>query len=183
MGSSTSGNPLKISLLTDLSPREVTESIFPVKVEINNLSPQTTYYYHVTDIAGDIETGQFTTAAELGTQARLNFGVSGDWQGELAPYPAISNVAEKTLDFFVEHGDTVYADIASDAVKNPDGTRKDQVETIEEYRAKHSEVYSDRLGLNTWEELRRSTSILATIDDHEVINDFPKWFCWCISVA
>jgi 3-phytase/alkaline phosphatase D len=31
---------------------------------------------------------------------------------------------------------------------------------------------SERYGLNTWRDLRGSTAILATIDDHEVINDF-----------
>ncbi|MGK7955706.1 MAG: alkaline phosphatase D family protein, partial [Crocosphaera sp.] len=32
--------------------------------------------------------------------------------------------------------------------------------------------YDSRFGFNFWEELRANTSILATIDDHEVINDF-----------
>lgn len=72
----------------------------------------------------------------------------------------------------MEHGDTIYADIGSPAVLNPDGTRKEQAETLPEYRAKHDEVYRDRFGLNTWAELRASTSVLATIDDHEVTNDF-----------
>ena len=150
----------------------VTDPNLPVKVQITNLTPGTQYYYRATDAAGDRATGEFETAAALGTKAGLSFGVSGDWRGELAPYPAISNASDADLDFFVEHGDTIYADIASDAVKNPDGTRKEQVETLEEYRAKHSEVYDARFGLNTWEKLRSQTSILATIDDHEVINDF-----------
>ncbi len=151
---------------------EVTDINLPVKVEINDLAAGTDYYYRVTDAAGDSLTGEFETSAEVGEFQGLRFGVSGDWRGELAPYPAISNADERDLAFFVEHGDTIYADIASDAVKNPDGTRKSQVETIDEYRAKHSEVYSNRLGLNTWADLRASTSILATIDDHEVTNDF-----------
>ena len=150
----------------------VTDPTLPVKVDIIDLTPQTQYYYRATDAAGDTVNGQFTTAASRGTQAGLTFGVTGDWRGELAPYPAISNAIDIDLDFFVEHGDTIYADIASDAVRNPDGTRKDQAETIEEYRAKHSEVYDSRLGFNFWEQLRGHTSILATIDDHEVINDF-----------
>jgi 3-phytase/alkaline phosphatase D len=151
---------------------EVEEIDLPVKVAIDDLRSGTDYYYRVTDAAGDVEIGQFTTAVELGTYAGLRFGVSGDWRGELAPYPAISNVTDRDLAFFVEHGDTIYADIASDAVKNPDGTRKDQVETLEEYRLKHSEVYSSRFGSNTWADLRANTSIFATIDDHEVTNDF-----------
>ncbi len=150
----------------------VTDSTLPVKTEVTNLQAGTDYYYRVTDAAGDIETGEFTTAAEIGINAGLRFGVAGDWRGELAPYPAISNVPERDLAFFVEHGDTIYADDGSDAVLNLDGTQKEQVETIEEYRAKHSEVYSNRLGSNAWADLRPSTSILATIDDHEVTNDF-----------
>ncbi|MDJ0511216.1 MAG: phytase [Crocosphaera sp.] len=150
----------------------VSDPNLPVKVEITELNPNTRYYYSATDAAGDTAIGTFKTSAPLGTNAGLSFGVSGDWRGELAPYPAISNAVDMELDFFVEHGDTIYADIGSDAVKNPDGTRKEQVETIEEYRAKHSEVYDSRLGLNVWEQLRANTSILATIDDHEVTNDF-----------
>lgn len=76
------------------------------------------------------------------------------------------------LAFFVEHGDTIYADLGSDAVLNPDGTRKQQAETLGEYRLKHNEVYSERFGLNAWEAVRNSTAIFATIDDHEVTNDF-----------
>lgn len=151
---------------------EVIDTTLPVKVNLTDLESGTEYYYRVTDNAGDIETGEFSTSAEIGIQAGLRFGVSGDWRGELAPYPAISNVPERDLAFFVEHGDTIYADDGSDAVLNLDGSQKEQVETVEEYRAKHSEVYSSRLGSNAWADLRASTSILATIDDHEVTNDF-----------
>ncbi|AFY78874.1 phosphodiesterase/alkaline phosphatase D [Pleurocapsa sp. PCC 7327] len=150
----------------------VTDTNLPAKVQINGLQPGTKYYYRVTDAAGTTATGQFKTAAELGAQAGFRFGAAGDWRGELSPYPSISNAPQRDLDLFVEHGDTIYADVPSDAVKNPDGTRKEQAETLDEYRAKHAEVYGDRLGFNTWGDLRSSTSILATIDDHEVINDF-----------
>ncbi|MDJ0678707.1 MAG: phytase [Xenococcaceae cyanobacterium MO_167.B52] len=151
---------------------QVIDTTLPIKVEVIGLEAATDYYYRVTDAAGDSEIGEFTTSTEMGTNLGLRFGVAGDWRGELAPYPAISNVPERELAFFVEHGDTIYADDGSDAVLNPDGTQKSQVETIEEYRAKHSEVYSHRLGYNVWADLRASTSILATIDDHEVTNDF-----------
>ncbi|NEQ36384.1 MAG: phytase [Okeania sp. SIO3I5] len=138
----------------------------PTKVEITDLNPGTEYYYRVSDPAGSTEIGEFETAAQLGTQNGLKFGVSGDWRGELAPYPAIANADEADLDFFVLHGDTVYADIPSPAVPKP------QAETLAEFQAKHQEVYGDRFGENTWADLRANTSILATIDDHEVTNDF-----------
>lgn len=145
----------------------VTDPLQPVKVNITGLTAGTDYYYRVTDGAGVTLGGDFNTAAASGTRAGLRFGVSGDWRGELSPYPAISNAIGRDLDFFVEHGDTVYADFESPILPGVS-----QATTLEEYRLKNSEVYGTRNGLNTWADLRRTTSILATIDDHEVINDF-----------
>ncbi|NJN02523.1 MAG: phytase [Leptolyngbyaceae cyanobacterium SL_1_1] len=150
----------------------VTDINQPVKVEIKGLRADTEYVYRVIDAGGDTEVGRFETAAKVGKHTGLSFGVAGDWRGEIAPYPAIGNVVEQRLAFFVEHGDTIYADVPSPALLNPDGSFKSQAETLNEFRAKHAEVYGSRLGENFWAELRASTSILATIDDHEVTNDF-----------
>ena len=78
--------------------------------------------------------------------------MSGDWRGELAPYPAISNVASQDLGFFVALGDTIYADYASPDVPLP------QTRTLDEYRHKNNEVYSTRYGANTLSDLRASTA-------------------------
>jgi phosphodiesterase/alkaline phosphatase D-like protein len=150
----------------------VTNTLQPAKVDVTGLAPGTDYFYRVTDANGVNTTGKFSTAAAPGIQAGLRFGVSGDWRGELAPYPAISNADERNLKFFIEFGDTIYADYPSPGLRNPDGTEKAQATTLEDYRAKNAEVYSSRYGQNTWVDLRASTSILATIDDHEVVNDF-----------
>ncbi|MDX2231990.1 MAG: phytase [Leptolyngbyaceae cyanobacterium bins.349] len=144
----------------------VTSVLQPAKVQVDGLEPNTTYYYRVTNQAGISQEGQFKTAAAVGTFAGLRFGASGDWRGELSPYPAIANAATENLTFFIELGDTIYADVASPAVPKP------QAMTLEEFRLKQREVYSERFGLNTWGDLRATTSILATIDDHEVTNDF-----------
>lgn len=135
----------------------VNDVMQPVKVHLNNLTPTTTYYYRATDAASASASGTFRIAAITGTHAGLRFGVSGDWEAELAPYPSLANADERNLDFFVEHGDTVEAN---------------QADTLAEFRAKHNEVYSTYLGLNTWADLRGSTAILAGIDDNEVRNDF-----------
>ncbi|QEI43442.1 3-phytase [Dolichospermum sp. UHCC 0315A] len=150
----------------------VTDVNLPVKVAVSGLTPNTNYFYRVTDTTGATSIGKFSTAAVVGNKTGLKFGVSGDWRGELAPYPAVSNADDANLKFFVELGDTIYADVASPAVKNPDGTEKKQVITVDEYRAKQAEVYSQRYGENTLGDLRAATSIFATIDDHEVYNDF-----------
>ncbi|GET36712.1 alkaline phosphatase D family protein [Microseira wollei] len=144
----------------------VTDPSLPVKVQLNGLNPGTQYFYRVTDASGNSAVGQFRTSASVGTRAGLRFGVSGDWRGELAPYPAIANADERNLDFFVLHGDTIYADFPS-----PDLPRE-QARTLQEFRIKHNEVYGRRNGVNTWGDLRASTSVLATIDDHEVSDDF-----------
>ncbi|MGA7954360.1 MAG: alkaline phosphatase D family protein, partial [Gloeobacterales cyanobacterium] len=144
----------------------VTDPLIPVKQEVLGISPGTRYFYRVINADGNKASGQFKTAAEPGTNVGLRFGVAGDWRGELSPYPAIRNAPGHNLDFFVELGDTIYADFASPDVPLAQAT------TIDEFRAKHNEVYSSRFGLNAWGDLRASTSVLSTLDDHEVTNDF-----------
>jgi alkaline phosphatase D len=138
----------------------------PVKIAVDHLEPGEKYRYKVTSPDGQAIKGSFKTAAKPNSDNGLNFGVSGDWRGELAPYPAIKNVDGKSLDFFVKLGDTIYADIASTAV--PTG----QAKSLAEYRAKHQEVYASHIGINSFAELQRNVSVFSTIDDHEVINDF-----------
>jgi phosphodiesterase/alkaline phosphatase D-like protein len=145
---------------------DVTDPTIPIKVEVSDLSPATDYFYRATDAAGSVAVGHLRTPAPLGTYAGLHFGVSGDWRGELAPYPSIANVAEKDLEFFVGLGDTIYADYPSPALESP------QAVSLEDYRIKHNEGYSERFGLNHWAAIRSSTSFIPTIDDHEVANDF-----------
>ncbi|MBD2179389.1 phytase [Pseudanabaena sp. FACHB-1998] len=150
----------------------VTDALQPVKVDITGLTAGTNYFYRVTDAAGDIATGKFSTADAIGKQSGLTFGVTGDWRGEIAPYPAIANADERNLKFFVALGDTIYADFASPALKDANGNEKAQATTLQDFRIKQDEVYGSRYGQNYFADLRASTSVFATIDDHEVVNDF-----------
>ncbi len=144
----------------------VTDAEVPVKLAIDGLTPGTDYRYTVTDAAGDSTEGVFSTAAAAGAQAGLSFGVTGDWRGELAPYPAIANAVDAGLDFMVMLGDTIYADFPSPFLP------AEQAETLAEFRTKHDEVYSARGEGTILDALRASTPVYATIDDHEVTNDF-----------
>lgn len=144
---------------------EVSDATIPVKVEIGGLSPGTQYFYRATNSEGESATGTFRTSHVEGFHG-LRFGVSGDWRGELAPYPAVSNMPGRNLEFFVALGDTVYADIPS--IDFP----HEQAITLSEFRIKHNEVYRKRFGINSLAAVRASTSIFAMIDDHEVTNDF-----------
>jgi 3-phytase/alkaline phosphatase D len=138
----------------------------PGKVELKELNPDTTYYYRVTDAAGDEAIGQFKTSAKAGTYTGLTFGVTGDWQ-QAPPFPSLSNADERHLEFFLKLGDTIYADTETPAL--PGIT---QARLLSDFRTKHAEIISNRFGLNTLKDLYASTSILATIDDHEVVDNF-----------
>ncbi|NJL31147.1 MAG: PEP-CTERM sorting domain-containing protein [Phycisphaerales bacterium] len=99
----------------------------------------------------------------------------GDWQ-QAPPYPSLSNAAGKQLDFFLKLGDTIYADTPTpDMLPYP---TKVQARTLEDFRIKHAEVLSlrDDLGetvnTNPMLSLYRSTTIRATIDDHELVDNF-----------
>ena len=142
---------------------DVVDDLLPVKVKITGLMTDTAYQYRVTTAAGDSLEGKFRTHAALGQQTGLRFGAAGDWNSndEVPVYPVLKNVADRDLDFFIGLGDSVYSDISS----NP-------AMTLDEYRLKHSLIYSGFFGLNANAALRANTSILATIDDHEIVNDF-----------
>lgn len=145
----------KANLFTQTA--SITDPFQPAKVTITGLTPATTYFYRVTDAGAATGTGRFHTPHAAGERAGLRFGVSGDWEAELAPFPSISNAGERSLDFFIEHGDTIVSGAAT---------------TTAAYRLKHNEVYSTYFGLNLWAGLRSSTAILAMIDDNDVNNDF-----------
>ncbi|MFO0856282.1 MAG: alkaline phosphatase D family protein [Phycisphaerales bacterium] len=144
----------------------VSDPTAPVKAGFSGLSPATRYYYRAVDASGAISSGTFKTAAPANQYSGFRLGVSGDWRGELAPYPSLRNAATANLDLWMSLGDTIYADVASPAV--PGG----QAHTLSEYRAKHNETLSERFGLNVHRAIRQSTTVMATIDDHEVTNDF-----------
>ncbi len=142
----------------------VVDAATPVTVTATDLIPGAHYTYHAENGAGEQSSGQFRTPAADGYSG-LRFGASGDWRGDMAPYPSIANVAARDLDFFVLMGDTIYADIPSAAV---DG----QARTVDEFRRKYAEVYAAMDGDNPWPALRASTSLYITLDDHEVLNNF-----------
>ena len=137
----------------------------PVKLPVSGLVPGASYYYRATDAAGNTAVGLFRTPHSSGYNG-LRFGVSGDWRGPLAPYPAVKNVPGKALDVFVKLGDTIYAE-------NYDAFPVVTVDSLDGYRDRYRESLADNRGqTNQIRLLRQSTAVLASIDDHEVVNDF-----------
>ncbi len=141
--------------------------VTPVKIEVGNLAPGTQYFYRVTNVLGSREVGSFRTVPPLEVQRGLRFGVSGTTQGELAPYPALINVPERNLDFFVQLGDTISASTVS-----PDLPRVSQALTEFDFNTKYNETVSQRAGINTLANLWSSTPIYAVWDDADLIPNF-----------
>ncbi|MEL6162264.1 MAG: alkaline phosphatase D family protein [Cyanobacteria bacterium J06628_3] len=154
------------STIAGTEKANVTDTNVPVKVEIEGLTAGTEYYYRVTDANGDTAVGEFQTSAEVGDYQGFRFGATGDWQ-QAPPYPSLKNADEKDLELFVKLGDTIYADLETPAL--PGVT---QARTLSDFRTKQAEVLTTRFDLNTVPELYASTSILATIDDHEIVDNF-----------
>lgn len=144
----------------------VDDVLVPAKVEMTGLTPGIAYVYEAVDAAGAAGSGRFRTPAAPNEYRGLRFGVTGDWRGELRPYPALFNAPERDLDFMAVLGDTIYADYPS-----PDVPLR-QARTVEEFRRKHAEVYAEHLGVRTLADVRAATAWFATIDDHEVTDDF-----------
>jgi phosphodiesterase/alkaline phosphatase D-like protein len=170
----TGAMPFEISTAADFSTLvggapiagTVTDVTLPVKAQVSGLTPGTTYYYRATDSAGNQSTGTFRTPSAAGVSDGLRLGVFGDWRQDLTPYPAVNNAPGRNLDAALKLGDTIYADVPSTNVSAAQAT------TLADYRAKHEEAISSTSGLNAWANLNQTTQIYATIDDHEVTNDF-----------
>ncbi|UCE47936.1 MAG: alkaline phosphatase D family protein, partial [Phycisphaerales bacterium] len=126
----------------------------------------TQYYYRVTDAQNNMAIGRFRTSWDIGVSAGLRFGASGDWQ-QAPPFLSLKNVPERDLDFFIKLGDGIYADSETPALPGVV-----QAHTLEDFRIKHSENLSSRFGSNVMALLNASTPILATIDDHEIVDNF-----------
>lgn len=144
----------------------VTDTSVPAKSSFSGLVAGARYIYDAVDATGARALGTFRTAGAPGTRGALRFGVSGDWRGELRPYPAVANARSQGLDFFVKLGDTIYADYPSPAVNKPQAT------TLADFRLKQAEVYSSRFGVNVLAQLQTFAPIFSMIDDHEVTDDF-----------
>lgn len=132
----------------------------PVKFEVTGLTPDSTYHYRVTNPTGARATGKFKTTPLPSDRRLIRFGVSGDGETSLLPFPALSNVPARDLNFFAYIGDTVYADFGGAA------------QTLPQYRQKHEGVLSSAFGRAYLPAARAANHWLVTLDDHEVVNDF-----------
>ncbi|MEL7037528.1 MAG: alkaline phosphatase D family protein [Cyanobacteria bacterium J06592_8] len=153
--------------LITIQTQPVNDITTPIKLEVGNLAAGTQYFYRVTNTFGNSQVGSFRTVPPLEVQRGLRFGVSGTVQGELAPYPAIINVPERNLDFFVQLGNTISANTTSPALPGVS-----QALTDLDFDTKYNEIVTQRAGINTFANLWSSTPIFSVWDDQDLIDNF-----------
>jgi 3-phytase/alkaline phosphatase D len=144
---------------------------FTVKVDATGLAPDTAYSFRFKHEDADgtsfSEVGTFRTAPSPGAAADLRFTYTGDADGTRLPggAPAFNEFevleAERLEQgaFWVFDGDTIYADSSF---------RASPATTLAEYHAAHRE----NRGYPNLRNLLAATSVYATMDDHEVVNDY-----------
>lgn len=125
------------------------------QLEVRGLAPASDYsygFFEEGEGGSRSRVGRFRTAPAVGDSPPVRFSIfSCAKNGN--PMELMERAAESTVDAALFLGDTVYADSARD---------------LEGYRAKWTENLST-LGFRS---VRGSTPILATWDDHEVVNNW-----------
>lgn len=164
---------------------------FTGQVRLTGLNSATRYYYRVWATTGngknDLNTGSAPDSATTGTfvtaprstdEESVMFAWSGDTWGYgddpvEPPFPGLRTITEQEPDFFLYHGDTIYADAQTPAGKITENTPID--DALEIYRDKYKEMRDppSEVAEQTYlQELLESTSVYTVWDDHEVINNF-----------
>jgi phosphodiesterase/alkaline phosphatase D-like protein len=140
---------------------------FTVKIDATGLQPNKQYWYRFRKDADLGDVGTFKTAPDTATAANLKLTYTGDSDGtRVNGVPSFNNfevlpqAQAENGDLFVMDGDTIYSD-SSFRTTGP-------ATTLAEYQAAHNEVRS----YPNMRNLLGSTSTIATMDDHEVVNDY-----------
>ncbi|MDP1918869.1 MAG: alkaline phosphatase D family protein [Myxococcales bacterium] len=158
------GSTVQLELALEDGTNSLTLPVTPdadgfVHVELRGLSAGRWYRYEFVEPTAGGEgarsgPGRFRTAFAADTLAPLRIGAASCINPHY-PLLTLRRAAERTdLDAFLLGGDTLYAD----------GAR-----TISGFRDKWYEA----LGREPHRLLRASTSLIATWDDHEVVDNFP----------
>jgi alkaline phosphatase D len=140
---------------------------FTVKIDATGLQPNKQYWYRFRKDEDFSDVGTFRTAPDTSTAANIKLTYTGDSDGtRVNGTPAFNNfevlpqAQAENGDLFVMDGDTIY----SDSSFRPTGPAT----TLPEYQAAHNEVRS----YPNMRNILASTATIATMDDHEVVNDY-----------
>ena len=138
--------------IEEAEPIAIERSGVRARVELTGLTADTAYCVFASDEEGRSRVTRFRTAVGAGGWRQLTIGATSCLRRN-QPWANMSHVAAAKPDLFMLLGDTVYADRA---------------DNLEEYQA----YWAAALTTQGLMDVSASTSLIATWDDHEVINDF-----------
>jgi alkaline phosphatase D len=122
------------------------------EVVVDGLSPDTRYRVVAKDAAGrPSPPAHFRTALAADARRPLRFAATC-CLGANRPWPSLRHAAERELDFFCLLGDTIYADWGAPA--------------------SFEQKWADALQVDGLRALFEGASVIATWDDHEVVDDW-----------
>jgi len=138
------------------------------KARVRGLEPGRRYYYRFDTKDGHSPVGRFATAPAPGSKETVRFAMVSCQEFTFGYYNAHALLAREDVDFVLQLGDYIYADVAFPA---PLGVRKDpnQVATsLKQFRDKYALYRSDR----NLQAVQAAFPLINLWDDHEVQNNY-----------
>jgi alkaline phosphatase D len=129
-----------------------------VQMEIQGLKPYTRYRYAFSEIGLDgqlvaqSQVGRFKTALAEDALQSIKLGAVSCVKHWFEPR-VLEQAAKEDLDFFIFNGDNSY---------------NDGMKTLDEYRGR----WGKTIAMKGYQDVRRSMSMVATIDDHDIEDNF-----------
>ena len=145
---------------------------YTVKVDVTELKPGKTYYYHFKALGKTSMTGRTKTISDDNPDS-LKFAVVSCSNWEFGYFNAYGRIAEKEMDAVIHLGDYIY-EYGEGGYGNKKIDRKHlpthEIVTLNDYRTRYSQYHLDA-GLRN---ARQKHPFIAVWDDHEVANDLYK---------
>jgi alkaline phosphatase D len=144
-----------------------------VKARIGGLKPHERYYYRFETRGEDSPVGRFQTALPKDSRETVRFAFFSCQEYSFGYFNAHEALAREDVDFVVNLGDYIYADVALGA---PIGVRDPKfvlstgfsAVTKDEYRDRYKTYRSDA----SLRKMHARFPMISTWDDHEVQNDY-----------
>lgn len=148
---------------------------YSVHVELRGLAPEREYFYRFRSGPHLSRTGRTRTAPPVGSRVPLNLAVTSCAHWEHGYFTAYRHIAEERPDLILHLGDYLYGSPAgndppkSGLVRTHEGGR---VKTLTQFRLRHAQYKTDA----DLQAAHAAAPWIATIDDHEVANNWAGKF-------
>ncbi|WP_173917488.1 alkaline phosphatase [Halobacillus sp. Marseille-Q1614] len=150
----------------------MSELAHSVHAEVENLKPDTVYYYRFKAGQDFSPTGKTKTLPAPGTPvSSLAFAFASCQQYEHGYYTAYKHMAKEELDLVFHLGDYIYEYGPNEYVAGTGNVRMHkgpEIRTLEDYRNRHAQYRSDK----DLQSAHAAFPWVVTWDDHEVENNY-----------